>query len=212
MILGIDVSHWTGSIDWKAVAGSNVEFAYVKASEGAGGVDQKFAENWRSATEVDLILGAYHFAHPGSDPIRQAEHFAELVGPMVPGMLPPALDLETDDNLAPADVLNWTTHFVLEAERLLGHWLMIYTGNLWRNTLGDPIVEQLRGRPLWTARYGSREPHVPKMWDRWTFWQFTNGRVGDVQKIPGIVPPVDCNWYNGDLTSLQALAGLEAAP
>ena len=46
---GIDVSHHQGAIDWQAVAGDGVAFAYIKATEGGDFTDRRFAENWAAA-------------------------------------------------------------------------------------------------------------------------------------------------------------------
>lgn len=211
-VLGIDVSHHQGEIDWEAVARSNVRFAYCKATEGAVAIDPRFEENWAALAALPLLRGAYHFARPGGSATGarvQAEHFAATVGDLTgPRVLPPALDIETDGGLHPEAVIAWVRTFVSVAEQLLRRELVIYTGGLWRRVLGDPIVPELGTRMLWTARYGTQEPVVPATWAAvgWTFWQFTDGANGDVQAIPGVRGPVDCDRFRGDLAELQALA------
>jgi lysozyme len=79
--LGIDVSHYNGLVDWFAVAGSEVKFAFAKATEGASLVDSEFANNWKGMGDAGILRGAYHFARPGGDPEVQAVHFASVVGP-----------------------------------------------------------------------------------------------------------------------------------
>ncbi|MEA2697456.1 MAG: lysozyme [Myxococcales bacterium] len=211
-VLGIDVSHHNGPVDWFAVSGSDVKFAFAKATEGNSLVDPQFDANWKGMGNVGLLRGAYHFARPGGDPEIQAAHFASTVGPRSFGGLPPALDLETDGGLPPAQVVQWTLAFLARAEALFGRPLIIYTGGLWRRTLKDPDVPQLRDRWLWTARYGSNQPVVPRTWARWDIWQFTDGESGAVQRIPGISGPCDCDRFRGDLPELQALANQAAAP
>ena len=58
---GIDVSHYQGAIDWPAVARDHVAFAYIKATEGVGGQDARFARNWRGAARAGIRVGAYHY-------------------------------------------------------------------------------------------------------------------------------------------------------
>lgn len=206
-VLGIDVSHNNGEIDWDAVARSNVGFVYCKAAEGASITDPMFHENWEAIGRTTLLRGVYHFAQPStSSAERQAEHFAETVGVDWPRMLPPALDLERDGGLSPEVVLDWARAFVSRAEALFKRELMIYTGGLWRRTLGDPVVPEFGTRMLWTARYGDQQPVVPRTWSRWDIWQFTDGVDGDVQSIPGVRGPVDCDRFRGELAELQALA------
>src|SRR3954469_22613633 len=57
---GIDVSHHQGTINWDAVAGDGVEFAWMKATEGATFRDASFARNWHQAGAAGLARGAYH--------------------------------------------------------------------------------------------------------------------------------------------------------
>jgi lysozyme len=206
-VLGIDVSHYNGKVDWWAVARSNVKFAFAKASEGSSIVDPTFEENWAGMRAAGVLRGAYHFARPSGDAEAQAVRFASLVGALSWGELPPVLDLEVMDGLTnPKAVTDWTVAFVRKAEALLGCELIIYTGGLWRNQLGNPNVPELATRLLWTARYGSAQPVVPQTWQAWSFWQFTDGHFGDVQNIPGVSGPCDCNRYAGELADLQALS------
>ena len=44
-IHGIDVSGFQGSIDWKAVRASRIQFAMIRAGYGEGTVDQEFRRN-----------------------------------------------------------------------------------------------------------------------------------------------------------------------
>ncbi|HEY1425030.1 MAG TPA: GH25 family lysozyme [Caulobacteraceae bacterium] len=90
---GIDVSHYQGAINWRAVARDHVSFAYLKATEGVDGRDSRFARNWRGAHRAGLSVGAYHFfnfCRPGR---AQAANFL-AVTPRRTGALPPAVDLE----------------------------------------------------------------------------------------------------------------------
>ena len=205
--LGIDVSHYQGLIDWGAVERSSVRFVFIKATEGGVVIDPRFSENWNGLGATSLLRGAYHFAQPKGDPEAQAEHFAAVVGARAMRMLPPVLDLETDGGLAPAAVIDWVRAFVSKAEMLFRRELIIYTGRLWRETLGDPVIPELGTRMLWTARYGDHQPMVPRTWARWDFWQFTDGVSGEVQIIPGIKGGhCDCDRFRGDLAELQGLA------
>ena len=61
---GIDVSHHQGSIDWSAVAGDDVGFAFIKATEGGDHIDRRFEENWIGAAKAGIPRGAYHFFTP----------------------------------------------------------------------------------------------------------------------------------------------------
>lgn len=204
-VTGFDVSHHQGDVVWSRVARSDLRFTYIKASEGTTFVDPLFEANWSGARDEGVLHGAYHFARPGTDPEVQAAHFASVVGQPAWGELPPALDLETMDNQSRDAVVQWTLAFVRKAESLFGRKLAIYTGAMWRNQLGNPMVSELSSRVLWTARYSRQEPQVPKTWTRWDFWQFTDGTHGEVIDVPGVRGRCDCNRFRGDMAELTQL-------
>ena len=60
-VRGVDVSHYQGTIDWPVLAAQDLDFAYIKATEGSSHTDEKFAENWEAAKDTGLRIGAYHF-------------------------------------------------------------------------------------------------------------------------------------------------------
>jgi len=93
--LGVDVSHYQGTINWPQVAGSST-FAFEKATEGKTLVDMTYPVNRMGAESVGIKVGAYHFARPtGSgdaaltaDAITQADFFLSIAQPQA-GELPP---------------------------------------------------------------------------------------------------------------------------
>ena len=71
---GVDVSGHQGRIDWDALARSDVHFAYIKATEGASFVDQRFAANWAGATNSIGTKAAC--GSPSSCQRREFSHLA----------------------------------------------------------------------------------------------------------------------------------------
>ena len=43
-VRGVDVSHYQGEIDWKVLGQQDIDFAYIKATEGSSHVDEKFSQ------------------------------------------------------------------------------------------------------------------------------------------------------------------------
>jgi GH25 family lysozyme M1 (1,4-beta-N-acetylmuramidase) len=211
-VLGIDVSHHNGEVDWIAVARSDVKFGYAKATDGPSFVDPQFARNWAQMREAGLLRGAYHFARPSEDPDVQALHFASVLGTPSWGELPPSLDLEVDGGRSAREILDWTVAFLQRAEALVGRRFAMYTGGLWRRLLAALASPSFGTRLLWTARYNSVEPVVPAPWSRWDIWQFTDGQSGQVLSVPGVRGHLDCDRFRGDLTELQALADQPMTP
>ena len=48
-VRGVDASHYQGQMDWQTIASQGITFAFLKATEGSGTVDDCFAENWENA-------------------------------------------------------------------------------------------------------------------------------------------------------------------
>jgi lysozyme len=197
-IQGVDVSWHQGAVDWRALAGDDVAFAYIKATEGAGHVDQRFSFNWREAGAAGLYRGAYHFftlCQPGA---RQAAHFIATV-PREAGALPPALDLE---HMGPCRQGPTMSGIVAEAriflDRVEAHYgvrPIIYT----TREFHDAHLRDLEGERFWLRslatppRYRQRD---------WVIWQHHNR--GHRRGVSG---PVDLNAFRGDAAALAAFAG-----
>src|SRR5262245_51302333 len=96
--LGIDVSHWQGSINWTSVKAVK-DFAIIKATGSDAGdyTDSQYNTNFTNATSAGMLFGVYHFADPTSatSAAAQADYFySKAANAMKVGHLPPVLDLE----------------------------------------------------------------------------------------------------------------------
>lgn len=60
-VRGVDVSSYQGEIDWGVLSAQNLDFAFIKATEGSSMVDPCFAYNFSEAQKCDISVGAYHF-------------------------------------------------------------------------------------------------------------------------------------------------------
>lgn len=89
----IDVSHYNGMIDWSAVAGAGIALAFIKATEGAGFNDPRYADNRAAAEAAGILVVPYHFIDAEAEAGDQARHFIAASG-LVSGM-PAMLDWET---------------------------------------------------------------------------------------------------------------------
>ncbi len=197
-IQGIDVSHYQGSINWTSVKNSGKKFAFMKATEGTTYTDPKFATNWAGAKSAGLIRGAYHFAHPGTDPVAQADFFINTVNP-TSGDLQMMLDLETTDGKTPSQVRSWTVSFINRISSRTGRPGIIYTGfYFWRDSAGN---RSNLNCPLFLAAYVTDpNDYVPAAWSFFTFWQYT-----DTGSVSGISGNVDRDAFNGSTTGLNNL-------
>jgi lysozyme len=185
---GVDVSNHQGPIDWERVAADDIDFAYVKATEGGDFVDKQFARNWEAADAAGLDRGAYHFftlCRPGAE---QAANFLRTV-PRDPDALPPVVDLEFAGNCSERPDRAWLDRelgaFVEAVESATGQTAVVYV-------IGD-FDERYRvreglDRPLWHRRL-LRRPEG----DGWWMWQFH-----DRAEVDGIDGPTDLNVMRGD--------------
>ena len=190
---GIDVSHYQGRIDWRAVEAEGIGFAYMKATEGATFTDPTFRRNWAAAGETRIVRGAYHRFRAGRDGAAQADHFLAVVS-LREGDLPPVLDVESTDGVSDARLVRGVRAWLAEVERRTGKRPIVYTKPGFRRAhLGTALDDY----PLWIAEYGVDSPSV----DPWHFWQHSErGRVA------GIANAVDLDRFNGSHAELRKLA------
>lgn len=191
---GIDVSHWQGAIDWAKVKSAGKTFAIAKATEGVGFKDDRYDRNKAGAMGQGIKFGAYHFARPGNDPVKEADWFVNNAG-MQHGMLIPTLDLERTGGLGTTALTNWVKSWVQRVDARLGVKPMIYVSpSFWRTYMGNTRWFADNGYAiLWVANWGVTSPSVPgENWGgkSWTFWQYTSDG-----SVPGISGRVDLNRY-----------------
>jgi lysozyme len=179
---GIDVSGHQGTIEWSKVASDDIDFAYIKATEGGDFIDDRFSANWRGAEEVGIQRGAYHFftlCTPGDE---QARLFLREVPPD-PEALPPAVDLELAGNCSarpPTERIQRELDVFID---LVGtRWkrrLVLYLGNDFESRY--PVKDRL-DRPLWLRRFLLRPA------GEWRIWQLHGYALVD-----GVEGGVDLN-------------------
>lgn len=226
----IDVSAIQGGVRWGEVASAGIMGAVLKCTEGMRGTDRMFAINAKAARDAGIAIGAYHFGKPATDPgvsiekdaQTEACRFFELCDALgsAPGEIPPVLDIEVMDNMAPSVVAQWIRVWLDQAEQLFTRVPVIYTGLPMAQALR--LVPTATRYPLWIARYVQNmgapamtweqaeafgSPLKAKMmqplpWapcDLWKLWQFSGGGPGlPGNRVPGIDVEVDCNRFNGN--------------
>lgn len=195
---GVDVSSHQGPIDWRALSNDDVRFAYIKATEGADFVDERFIVNWNAAREAGVLAGAYHYftlCRPGA---QQAAHFLRTLPADRAGMLPPAVDLEQKEPCrngpTMANVEIEVRAYLDAVQRALGVRPILYT----TRDFHDAHLVRMRGEVFWL-----RSLYTPPTFRRreWVIWQHHN--LGRKAGVPG---PIDLNAFRGDERQLRAIA------
>jgi lysozyme len=166
-VLGIDVSHHSGTVDWDAVRKQGYRFAYVKSSEGVDDADPMFETHWKALREAGMARGAYHFYVTEDDPVQQAKFFASRLRDD-PGTLPPAVDVELLGAHTTGDMTATLLTFLRTFEQELGVLPVIYTSSGFWDEHYRPEFSRY---PLWMAEYGVTLPRVPFGWTSWLIWQ-----------------------------------------
>ncbi len=205
VVHGVDVSHWDGAIDWGAAHKGGIDFAIMKATEGTNYVDPTFKTNWSGAGKNGVVPGAYHFFRPADDGVMQADYFLQTTGMPQPGDLPPTLDLEVTDNVAPATVAQRALAFLDEVKKKTGRAPILYTSpSFFTGTLGNPAG--FDPYLLWVANWQVNCPNIPSPpWKDWTIWQ-----SADNGNVAGINSAVDLDEFNGSLAELTNFVNPEA--
>jgi lysozyme len=216
-IQGVDVSGYNPSVNWQKLRGQEIQFTFIKATEGTGYFNEYFNEQWTGAKSAGLLRGAYHYLRGAIDGAAQADFFLSKVETL-DGDLPPALDIEEKNNEGVpvsqiiANAQKWLERVELKTNRRP----IIYS----RYTILEPwgAVHWGAKYQTWLAQYydhsDNGSPKQPAGWGDWIFWQYS----GDVQRLDGIyddragtvLRTVDRNAYRHSLEELHKLARASA--
>jgi GH25 family lysozyme M1 (1,4-beta-N-acetylmuramidase) len=204
-ITGHDVSSHQGNVDWPRARAAGARFAYVKATEGTGYVNPRFAQQYNGSYDVGMVRGAYHFARPDvSSGATQANYFVDHGGAWSADgrTLPGALDIEynpygeTCYGLGPVAMSWWLRDFSDTYLARTGRFPAIYTSTSWWNRCTGSNAGFGPNNPLWVARYGRDAGPLPAGWTHWMIWQFA-----DRGALPG-----DQDTFEGPQTRLHAFS------
>jgi len=192
--IGVDVSSYQADIDMKRLKEQNIQFIYIKASEGSSTKDPRFAENWENAKEAELLSGAYHFFSYDSKGITQAENFIATVGSDLKGRLIPAVDVEyygdkEQNPPAKEDVIRELRIYLERIEEEYGVKPLIYTRpDIYEKYLKGEFDEYKK----WISSL-----YRPLNWvyeDDWYIWQYLD--KGELKGYSGGERFIDLNVLN----------------
>jgi GH25 family lysozyme M1 (1,4-beta-N-acetylmuramidase) len=214
--LGIDVSHYQGSIAWSSVSSSGIAFAWADATQGTTFTDGTFANNEAHAKTAGVLIGASHYArfdlNPGTAGAdNEAAWFWSKAQNYIQGggtYLMPMLDVEQTPGGADSKttlsqwVDRWCQDIVDDgAAEGLTLKPVVYTYPSFASSWLDSTVTQWTPwLAQWSGNPQTGAPATTGPWSAWSVWQYSGNRT-----VPGISGPVDGDVFNGDASTLSTL-------
>jgi GH25 family lysozyme M1 (1,4-beta-N-acetylmuramidase) len=208
-VLGIDVSHFDGTITWSQVASMPKIFAWCKATEGTTYTDATYATNMTNGVAAGMKIAGYHFAHPETNSATaEATFFVSVAGADIKScQLPPALDLEDPSggpsltsSMTSAALTTWVQDWMTSVKSQTGITPVLYTAASIAAYMGSAVNVY----PLWIADPDGSSTAPPTsigVWTNWTFKQYSwTGTVNGIATGTS----VDLNVFNGDMNAFDA--------
>lgn len=201
MIKGIDISVWQGDVDFEQVKNSGINFVILRDGYGkdSTNIDKKFLEYSEQISEVEglEVKGVYHFSYALNEEAARQEA-RNCVSNIIKAGLPTStiafFDFEYDTikyaarkgiTLTSKECNLHTRAFCEEVERLGFKAGIYYNMDYYRNMYDKHLLNKyVKWLADWTG-----EPDSPCL-----FHQYSDKGI-----VPGIVGPVDMNYYLGDV-------------
>ena len=186
---GIDVSYYNGTIDWKRVKQSEVEYAIIRCGYGTNDKsqdDKKWEENVKGCIDNNIPYGVYLYSY--ADTVEKASSEADHAIRLLQGKklkYPVYYDLEEDklrDKISKQTIADIAQTFCdkLSAK---GYTVGIYANKDWfTNYLTD---SRFNNWTKWVAQYNT----VCNYKGKYDMWQCSS-----TGRVPGISGNVDLNY------------------
>lgn len=180
---GIDVSKHQGRIDWPTVAQDrNVQFVYIKATEGATLVDKRYEENIKQARAAGLRVGSYHFFLARKPAKAQFENFKRHVRHSEQDLLP-MVDVEESGcrGYTRQQLQSNLMEFMQLVKDEYGKYPLLYSQYRFYN---DKLAPDFNRFFIFMARY-SNQPPTLRGEGKYNIWQYSE--KGHIEGIHGTV-------------------------
>ena len=182
---GIDVSHYQGDINWKAVKEYGIEFAFIKCLQGKSRVDECFHTNMRNAIANDIPVGVYVYSKAKTldDAVAEAKRVIKECS-QYKLTYPVVFDFESkhfeDMSLAMrGKIIDAFCQTILSDGKYIP---MLYSSRYWLMHMIP--AEVVKKYDIWLAEYTTGKP---KYTGDYNIWQYGVG------KVTGIIGDVDMN-------------------
>ena len=218
LTLGTDLSHWAGNVNFNTMYDAGAKYCIIKASDanrdtGWQWEDVRFDENARKMfTHGKILAGCYHWLQASLDPKVAADFYLERYN-RFNFHFPPVLDFEETSVFSKglANHYIWCAEVWLDhVERQTGRKPIVYTANWYTKQFNQSKLGWMGAYPLWVASYpwiwtSLSRPVMPgKIWDDWTFWQYSADNNGRGREFGVDSQNIDLNWFKGSYADLLA--------
>ena len=200
-IHGIDVSHYNGDLQWKAIKQADLfdttslKFVFIKATEGKTLKDSHFSKNWNNSKKHGFVRGAYHFYIASRDPIEQAKNFCKTVK-LEKGDLPPVCDFEGQYGKPKIQIKKDLIKFLDYIQNHFDVLPILYTNSKLYELIidGDDSFTKYK---VWLASYERKEI---KFRENLLMWQHNT-----LGKVPGSSKSIDYNVFLGSESDFNSI-------
>lgn len=192
---GIDISSYSGDIDWEKVKNSGVDFVIIRiggrgyGKEGALYTDDKALEYIEGAHNAGLKVGGYFFSQAINveEAVEEADYVKSILGD-IKLEFPVAYDWEIikdedarTDNVSAAEATNCARAF---CDRIIehGYKTMLYSPS--RELYFKYDLSRLADIDIWYCEYSD----VPTFYYQFSMWQYSS-----TGRVDGIDADVDMN-------------------
>lgn len=146
-----------GVIDWKTVSKNrNIQFVYIKATEGKTYIDKRYKENVKEARKHGLKIDSYHFFRMTSGAHEQFKHLSKVIDKNKQDLIP-MIDVETTDKHPVSEVRDNLRVLLKLVEKHYGVKPMIYGTNRSYNEICGIWFNRYK---LYLGRYGKNPPLI----------------------------------------------------
>lgn len=229
--LGVDVSRWQRTVDWKTLRAAGVSFAVIKASQGVTVSDALLRAHFEGAQQAGMVTGVYHWVDPTLPPGAQVEHFLKTCQGLDFDFA--AVDVEQHwqswqewarnqivQRVAPERISSTAREVAAAVRAATDKQVLVYTRTSFVQEYALPMQVWLPEWPVWLAYYpypagrvwttwekliSSHLPRIPgpKLIPGCSRWHFWQFS-GDKFVLPGAAVPLDLNFFNGDEAELRS--------
>lgn len=233
--IGIDVSRWQKSVDWKMLYEKGVRFAVVKLSQGNYSKDAMAETHARGALDASMVVGLYHWHDPNCDVKSQIAHIQKSAGGIDFSFL--AIDVEQYwqdwmewqrneiTRKIPAAVISRSSLALAQGLRAIySKKVAVYTRASFVHEHAAEMSTWLKDWELWLAHYPYKPGRISTSWETLKMqmlptintpllpigckeWRMWQWS-GDKFLLPGVSSAVDLNFFHGSENELRAWACL----